>query len=84
MACNLMEKPYSSQAFLTVGGQTARTEVEIPGMGTLWAPLDTLFQTHSPACEDASSVFWLENRDPIMVWFAWEKPGEGIWTVQHH
>lgn len=84
MACNLMEKPYSSRAFLSVNGQTLNTEVEIAGMGTLWAPLDSLFRTHSPPAQDPSSVFWLENRDPIMVWFAWEKRGEGIWTVQHH
>jgi bacterioferritin-associated ferredoxin len=84
MACNLMEKPYSSRAFLSVNGQTLNTEVEITGMGTLWAPLDALFRTQSPPAQDPTSVFWLENRDPIMVWFAWEKPGEGIWTVQHH
>jgi bacterioferritin-associated ferredoxin len=83
MACNLMEQPYRSPAFLTVAGETARTEIEIPAMGTIWAPVESLFQTDAPA-EDLSSVFWFENRDPIMVWFAWEKPGEGIWTVQHH
>jgi hypothetical protein len=83
MACNLMEKPYRSPVFLTVGGQTLRSELEIPGMGTIWAPVESFFQAHPPA-EDASSVFWFENRDPMMVWFAWEKPGEGIWTVQHH
>ena len=43
MACNLMEKPYSSRAFLSVNGQTLRTEVEIPGMGTIWAPVGKFF-----------------------------------------
>lgn len=83
MACNLMEKPYRSPACLTVNGQTLRTEVEIPGMGTLWAPVESFFQAQPPV-EDPASVFWFENRDPIMVWFAWEKLEEGIWTVQHH
>ena len=83
MACNLMEKAYRSPAFLTVTGKTLQTELEIPGMGTIWAPVESFFQADPPA-EDTSSVFWFENRDPVMVWFAWEKPGEGIWTVQHH
>jgi bacterioferritin-associated ferredoxin len=83
MACNLLEKPYRSPAFLTLNGQTSRSEIEIPGMGTMWAPVESFFEIDSPA-EDRSSVFWLENRDPVMVWFAWEKVGEGIWTVQHH
>ena len=57
--------------------------MEIPGWEQSGLPWKA-FSKIDPPAEDKSSVFWLENRDPIMVWFAWEKPGEGIWTVQHH
>ena len=83
MACNLMEKAVPFAGLSLRQRSNPEHRVGNPGMGTIWAPVESFFQADPPA-EDASSVFWFENRDPVMVWFAWEKPGEGIWTVQHH
>jgi hypothetical protein len=82
-ASNPLDKPVKSAVFLKCFGETKKAEIEIAPFGSLWAPIEELFGLQETR-EDGSSLFWIQERLPLMLWFSWQQKNSNVWIVQHH
>ena len=78
---NPVQDVYRSPLHLRAGDRQWTTQIEIPGLGTLWQPVDSLFPEAPAEAEEA--FLWLESEDTLMAWFFWHHTRADVWVAQH-
>ncbi len=78
---NPLDETYRSPLHLRSGEEEWTVDVEIPGHGAMWAPVDALFPDAPAQATDA--FLWLGSADTVMAWFFWHHTQADVWVAQH-
>ena len=83
---NPLTRSYSSDVHLRLTeGTTISRTVDVPPLGSMWVELNSFFGIQRPTVSpDANTLLWFEDKQRLMVWFAWKQLSDGRWIVQHH
>lgn len=83
-AANCQPGEYQSAVYLKCGGKKYAGHVTVPAMGGLWKKVEDLFPDLSKGASHGPGHFWLENPQPLMVYFFWKNEAFNTWMGQHH
>lgn len=83
---NPLARTYSSDVHLRLAdGTTISRTVDVPPLGSMWVELRSFFGIQRPTVwSDANALLWFEDKQRLMVWFAWKQLSDSRWIVQHH